>query len=110
MEKSGKKSFSGGSKDKQEQEIVRSGRISRCPSEWWLVKPEEGKYFYLDYLCLKGPTIIFSGVICDYSHSIGICYKDKVKMVYQQKYCQLGSIKLHSVLWTNISKIRSPCT
>ncbi|XP_075799111.1 centromere protein C isoform X1 [Microtus pennsylvanicus] len=42
MEKSGKKSFSGGSKDKQEQEIVRSGRISHCPSEWWLVKPEEG--------------------------------------------------------------------
>ncbi|XP_057629134.1 centromere protein C [Chionomys nivalis] len=42
MEKSRKKSFSGGSKDKQEQEIVRSGRISRCPSEWWLVKPGEG--------------------------------------------------------------------
>lgn len=42
MEKSRKKCFSGGSKDKQEQEIVKSGRISRCPSEWWLVKPEEG--------------------------------------------------------------------
>ncbi|XP_050005790.1 centromere protein C isoform X2 [Alexandromys fortis] len=42
MEKSRKKSFSGGSKDKQEQKIVRSGRISCCPSEWWLVKPEEG--------------------------------------------------------------------
>ncbi|KAH0514842.1 Centromere protein C [Microtus ochrogaster] len=44
MEKSRKKSFSGGSKDKQEQEIVRSGRISRCPSEWWLVKPEKGSF------------------------------------------------------------------
>ncbi|XP_038201532.1 centromere protein C [Arvicola amphibius] len=42
MGKSRKKCFSGGTKDKQEQEIVRSGRISRCPSEWWLVKPEEG--------------------------------------------------------------------
>ncbi|CAO2639554.1 Centromere protein C, partial [Lemmus lemmus] len=46
MEKSRKKCSSGGSKDKcvpeQEQEIVRSGRISHRPSEWWLVKPEEG--------------------------------------------------------------------
>lgn len=55
MKESRKKCFSGGSKDKcmpeQGQEIERSRRISRRPSEWWLVKPEEGKYFYLDHLC-----------------------------------------------------------
>lgn len=46
VEESRKKCFSGGSKDKcmpeQGQEINRSKRISRRPSEWWLVKPEEG--------------------------------------------------------------------
>lgn len=51
-----KKHFSSGSKNnKIEPEeltstIRRSQRISRCPSDWWVVKSEQSKYFYLNHI------------------------------------------------------------
>uniref|UniRef100_A0A8C6QYW6 Centromere protein C n=1 Tax=Nannospalax galili TaxID=1026970 RepID=A0A8C6QYW6_NANGA len=47
--KSRKKRFSSGSKNKLVPEevtltVLRSRRISRCPSDWWVVKPEENTF------------------------------------------------------------------
>lgn len=51
-----KKHFSNESKNKLVPEevistVTRSRRISRRPSDWWVVKSEESKYFYLNYVC-----------------------------------------------------------
>jgi centromere protein C len=50
-EESRKKHFSNGYKNKLVPEevsltVTKSHRVSRRPSEWWLVKSEESKYFY----------------------------------------------------------------
>lgn len=50
-----KKDFSGGSKNKLVPEevtstVLRSRRISRRPSNWWVVKSEQSKYFHLNYV------------------------------------------------------------
>ena len=56
-----KKHFSSGSKkNKIEPEelastVTRSRRISKRPSNWWVVKSEQSKYFYLNHIyCIRG--------------------------------------------------------
>lgn len=56
-----KKDFLGGSKknkfvlEEVTLTVTRSRRISRRPSNWWVVKSEQSKYFHLNYVHWEPP-------------------------------------------------------
>lgn len=66
-----KKRFSDGSKknkivpEELTSTVTRSRRISRHPSNWWVVKSEQSKYFYLNYV-----HSIRASMFDLYSHSL----------------------------------------
>ncbi|ELV12176.1 Centromere protein C 1 [Tupaia chinensis] len=66
-EESKKKRFSSGSKNKVEPEgvtltVTRSRRISRCPSDWWVVKSEQSNYYNIRNLLNEESVLLFTQI------------------------------------------------
>lgn len=45
--------------------VTRSQRISRRPSNWWMVKSDQSKYFYLNCLLGAPPKSFFKRLYVD---------------------------------------------